>query len=50
MFLRQETKILFEKSELNFESLTWSSLDSGKMNLDVRDTTINHKIDYVPRL
>ena len=33
--LRQETKILFEKSELNFLSFTWSPLCSGKMNLDL---------------
>ena len=33
--LRQETKILFEKSEFNFSSFTWSSLCSGKMNLDL---------------
>ena len=33
--LRQETKILFEKSELMFSSFTWSSLCSGKINLDV---------------
>ena len=38
MFLKnfgRETKIYFEKSELNFSSFTWSSLCSSKMNLDV---------------
>ena len=33
--LRQETQNLFVKSELNFESLTWSLLGSGRMNLDI---------------
>ena len=33
--LRQETKILFEKSELNFSSFTWTLLCSGKMNGDI---------------
>ena len=33
--LRQETKILFENSELNFESLIWSSLCRSKMDLDI---------------
>ena len=34
--LRQETKSLFEKSELNFSCFTWSSLCSGKINLDLK--------------
>ena len=32
--LRQETKKLFYKYELNFLSLTWSSPGDGRMNLD----------------
>ena len=33
--LREATKKLFKKSELNFSSFTWSSLWKGKINLDV---------------
>ena len=38
--LRQEEEKIFEKSELNFQSFTWSSLCSGIINLDIR---------YVPK-
>ena len=43
--LRQVTKILFDKSELNFESLTWSSLGSGRINLDIWSKLRQESVD-----
>ena len=42
--LKTRNKIFIWKSELNFQSLTWSSLGSGKINLDIMQSSNIH--DY----